>query len=1183
MHLKTLRLRGFKSFAEPVELHFEPGVSVIVGPNGSGKSNVADGLQWAMASLSPTELRTQVAADVLFGGSVRRQASGFAEVEMVLDNEDGRFGSGRPEVSVMRRLRRDADTEYLLNRVPVRRLDVQEALADAGLGRELHAIVSQGRVDEILLSRPDDRRGFIEEAAGLGKYKRRRHRAAGKLARVEGNLARARDLEGELKAALRPLALQATAAERAALLVAEIDAARIELGSSQIASARRQRARIAADLERVTGEQAAVDQALAASSAARAAAERELAALVSGRERASERFWALAGAGDRLGARRERLVEHVGGLDDDVQRAGRRSAQLAEDAAAAHAFALAAATEADGLAATLAAADDDADEAALRALQAEATAAGEATLAARRHLAEIEGRLARAARDEQESSERAAAAAVRAGTAATEAASRAAGRDQLTARVTAAEQAGTAAASALQGAEEAAGAARAVQETRRETERAARDARAAASAAGRAALARLDAASGAIERGDGIAPAVRRLRERGAALALDLVEPEPGTEAAVVAALTWRTADAVAAVTADAIALLDDDGLGAVALLCLDRAPARRAPAIGTPLADRVRLLPGAAPGLLDGIHLVDGVADLERVECGIAVTLDGRGIDADRGLVFRGGAGGAALLALRRERDDATTALDTALASEAAAESTFMAAATALSEADAVEAAVRAAVAVAVRAAGEARRAHADAQRDADAAARDAERGAERVAAAQEEAERLGERSAQAGAERVALEAQRSESVELLAALTAVSDEVDARRAGLAERVAGLRAERAALGERVARARADRERHAGTAALAEQRAAANAARVALLEALQNALPAVIESLAACLQRVEQLREPERAELSRLEERATSLAAGLSTGAEAEHALQRQARDLAGSATALEVEAAHVDERLADHVRRRAEVALRAGAEVVDRLEPLAGDEEAALAYRIDRLERRREQLGAVNPLAKDAYDEARERHAETAEQIADLESSIRELRRLIRDLTATITERFDATFVEVERNFAQVIDTLFPGGRGRLRLVEPPAAVLVDDDGVADEPTPAIGPGEPGVELEVSPAGKQITRLAMLSGGEKALAAIAFLFAIMLARPCPFYVLDEVDAALDDTNVERFLSLVDRYREHAQFIVITHQKRTMEAADVLYGVTMANDGISKVVSRRLPRDRREAFDPAVV
>ena len=218
------------------------------------------------------------------------------------------------------------------------------------------------------------------------------------------------------------------------------------------------------------------------------------------------------------------------------------------------------------------------------------------------------------------------------------------------------------------------------------------------------------------------------------------------------------------------------------------------------------------------------------------------------------------------------------------------------------------------------------------------------------------------------------------------------------------------------------------------------------------------------------------------------------------------------------------------------------------------------------------EALGAVNPLAREEYEAERARAEETAEQIADLEASLRELGRLVRDLSRTIAERFDATFAEVERGFAEVVETVFPGGRGRLRLVDA-APARTDEDGEPAEEDADAAPLEPGVELEISPAGKRIQSLQMLSGGEKALAAIAFLFALMLARPCPFYVLDEVEAALDETNIERFLALVDRFRDRAQFIVVTHQKRTMEAADVLYGVTMAGDGVSRVLSRRLPRD----------
>jgi chromosome segregation protein len=222
----------------------------------------------------------------------------------------------------------------------------------------------------------------------------------------------------------------------------------------------------------------------------------------------------------------------------------------------------------------------------------------------------------------------------------------------------------------------------------------------------------------------------------------------------------------------------------------------------------------------------------------------------------------------------------------------------------------------------------------------------------------------------------------------------------------------------------------------------------------------------------------------------------------------------------------------------------------------VSGDE---LAEKLARLERRREQLGQVNPLAREEYEAEKERLDELTRQRADLEASLQELEQLRRDLTETVERRFEETFAAVERHFGEVAATLFPGGEGRLRLTEG------DED------------GEQGIEVELRPAGKRVTRLSLLSGGEKALGAVAFLFSLFLARPSPFYLLDEVEAALDDTNIGRFTSLLRRYAGEAQFIVITHQKRTMEAADVLYGVTMGPDGISQIVSRRLPHEDESA------
>jgi chromosome segregation protein len=298
------------------------------------------------------------------------------------------------------------------------------------------------------------------------------------------------------------------------------------------------------------------------------------------------------------------------------------------------------------------------------------------------------------------------------------------------------------------------------------------------------------------------------------------------------------------------------------------------------------------------------------------------------------------------------------------------------------------------------------------------------------------------------------------------------------------------------------------------------------------------------------LEAPVRARVDAGTHRTQELGEALRTLGAQEVELRREAAEAGERASAVEVELARIEAE-ASEARRRLEDAAAAPAE---------GDDREALGERVERLEKRRIALGQVNPLAKQEYDLEKARLEELSSQRADLEESLKELERLRAELDETVRRRFAETYEAVERNFEEVASTLFPGGEGRLRLAEPES----DDE-------------QPGIEVELRPAGKRVTRLSLLSGGEKALGAISFLFALFLARPCPFYLLDEVEAALDDTNIGRFVELLRRYADRAQFIVITHQKRTMEAADVLYGVTMAADGVSQIVSRRLPREELAA------
>ncbi|MEY2517632.1 MAG: chromosome segregation protein, partial [bacterium] len=400
------------------------------------------------------------------------------------------------------------------------------------------------------------------------------------------------------------------------------------------------------------------------------------------------------------------------------------------------------------------------------------------------------------------------------------------------------------------------------------------------------------------------------------------------------------------------------------------------------------------------------------------------------------------------------------------------------------------------------------------------------------------------------------------------------------------LAAERRAA-ERAERERADRTRR--IAGLRHRIACDRALRPAA-ERLATALEAAALAIAA---RVELLEAELRADRAAGEDHAARLRACATEEAE----IQRRLRERGEVVTAAEVRAQRVRDQAAEADGELALLAERLGLPSEPTGEPLDAGTVAALHARIERLARRREQLGPVNPLAKAEYDLALEHVTELEAQREDLETALRELRTLIRDTDRQIDETFETTFNAAARNFEELAGQMFPGGRGRLRLVAeetgntgfagvagtPVAGDGLDADDAAEAELAVAADKEQllGVEIEITPAGKSTKRLTLLSGGEKSMTAIAFLFAVFLAKPCPFYILDEVEAALDDPNITRFLTLLRRYSDRAQFIVVTHQKRTMEAADTLYGVSMGDDGVSKVISRRLPRDEAPAAPAA--
>jgi chromosome segregation protein len=1114
MHLRSIALKGFKSFPDRTKLEFTPGVSVIVGPNGSGKSNITDAVLWALGEQSPLAVRGQTMQDVIFAGGHGLPSRNAAEVEVVIDNSDGGLESEFSDISIVRRLDRSGEGEYRLNGARCRLVDVLEVLSDTGLGKEMHSVVSQGRVEAIIHSKPRDRRLLIEEAAGLGKHRKRRRRAQLKLERTHDNLDRALDVEREARSRLRPLKRQAEAAELHERLERQSLEARLELRRDDVRAVGAELAAAEAAATAAAAERAEADRLLAAVAERRKAAEEAFAEHSRAREALAGRLFGARSAAERISLRLERIRDLARSASEDSER-GRRELELIAEADAVDASA----TGAPG-----GPADRIAElEQALAELERERSAGVEAELAGLR--ADQEAAEARRAELEAALQRR---------------------RSELTA----AEQAAAEARGARRTAEQSAEAAR------REAARVGADL----------------AAVNHFLRAAGTAPAGAR------SLAED-VGAEPGYELAVAAALGSLLRAGVAADLREAHSLLDAAGSeGGSALLppaagarsselgargswarrvaeaageagesaqpsAADELVATEAEVASPPVAGAERLLDHLRPArsveahvgrLLEDAWVVESLEGLPASFGGIAVTRAGRVLFAATGELRQAPAGGEErVLEQLGRRDRLVEASAAAARSEQEALQDVERAGQAVTEADGVRDAADSAL---------------------RAAARDADEAAEAV-----------------------------RRLEHRAQLRRDAPAEGALAVRQAELTAELRAERR-LAEQAERERVERRRRAEALRSRierQTRLAADAERA--IAALEQAAAAVSER-----------RDALASELQADEELGERTAAELRSCAQEEAALQERLRKASEAVTGAEVRAQQVRDRAAEQTAELRRIAERLGLEPAPAEQPLEPDARAELETRVERLARRREQLGPVNPLAKQEYEEAVEHVEQLETQRRDLESALSELQGLIRDTDRRIREAFEETFEAAARNFEEVVQHLFPGGRGRLRLVHPegprpviggePAPEVVaapaasgeagegEPGAAAEEPEPEdeLAAEGPGVEVEVTPAGKSMKRLSLLSGGEKSLVALAFLFAVFLARPCPFYILDEVEAALDDLNIDRFLQLVGRFSDRAQFIVVTHQKRTMDAADCLYGVSMGGDGVSKVVSRRL-------------
>ncbi len=1019
MFLKSLTLKGFKSFADTTTLAFEPGVTVVVGPNGTGKSNLVDAVAWVLGAQGPRTLRGGKMEDVIFAGAPGRPALGRAEVSLSIDNEAGLLPIEFSEVTITRTLfRNTGESEYALNGAPCRLLDLQELLSDTGIGRQQHVIVGQGQLDTVLTASPADRRGIIEEAAGILKFRKRRERAERRLESTEGNLLRLNDLVREVRRQLTPLQKQADAARRHGGLVEELRAIRLHLAGHEIGG-------LQTRLERVRDQRADLD----ATEASVRERLRELDIAVLDVEHS------LTALGD------DDLAEWLVRVESLRERARGVVALLAE--------------KQRGVKRELGAA---ADQGVVETLVADA-------VALRRELGDVDADVTDLSPQliELEDAE----------------------------RLVAAERARLGVDDAADGAGDALAAAEermwTADERWRQAEADAARWRARADALSLN-LGSVRAESGA-ERLDGIDGVV--------GLVADHLEIESGAEAAVAVGL----GDALRAVVVESGTAARQavertaSGDGAALLLVIDdvigtSAPTAAVPPPGArPLAECVDVRVPGLQTVLDRLLAHTVLVD-SGWEAALDAALEHPGLVVVTPAGDRIGGPGTWRVGGGVSPEASThAALEEAEAAAAQAEVTRADAEAEVAEAAAALAAVRA---------------H---RLDADEA-------------------RLGERR---------------ELDDRATAATTLRRELEVRAAALEERRTVLSRRLDAVERRLA------ERDPEAQATAERHRAGLLGRATEYEQLDRRLREHLETADALHERL-------RARRRRQSEAARASGERLDTLRSERARLEEELAEVREKSGRAEIQDAETRMRLESAVEKLRTDFDCEPATALDAPKPEV-PEGTTLAGRARELERELRLMGPINPLALQEYDALEERHEFLQHQLEDVKSSRRELTRVIRAVDREIVTVFTNAYDDVSEHFAGLFSTLFPGGTGRLSLTDPGDLLNT------------------GIEIEARPSGKHVRRLSLLSGGERSLTALAYLFSVFRARPSPFYLLDEVEAALDDVNLHRFLDLVHEFRDEAQLVVVTHQKRTMEAADVLYGVSMPPGGSSRVVSERISDD----------
>jgi chromosome segregation protein len=1105
MFLRQIQIRGFKSFADKTVLEFIPGVSVIVGPNGSGKSNLVDAISWALGEQGPRALRGGQMADVIFAGTPTRPALGMAEVKLVIDNEAGLIPVPMSEIEVSRSIFRSGDSEYRINGKLVRLLDVQELLSESGIGRALHTVVGQGQLEEVLLSRPEERRKYIEEAAGIAKHRRRKERAERKLAGLDQDLLRLQDVMGELRRQLKPLRQQAEMAKKHESLSEQAEELSRKLAAARLRGLLAERERRSsgwdqglAEREEARARLDALDSEVLAGADERAGASRRLAEselrFRSAQADRSEAQQAFRSALDREGGSRQELASQAGraarldAIEAELARVEadleRTLAELGERE-----------RELDGAEAAFRDADQhrrEVDELRRRA--------GEEAVGRRVEIEALERAISSGERERDRLEAELREIRDRSGALRTE-------QEEIEADIEGLDGQTSPLAERRTQLED---------ERRRATEKVEELEDIERRQQARSEL--LEARRRDIEETAG-SRFLKTHRGRAAGVLKDLVHATEGLERALVSAL-GPLADAVVYEDREQALAVAPEGAGAILAIAAG-GPVPQGLAGERPLLSQVNADPaarGIVSTVLRDVYLADSIEEAAEKQAahprasfvvpdgtlvGPAVIHTPREIDtrareirSELQVLAHDLAGTRSRLKPQRQRLGETTE-----------EIEFLNQQIEAADADITIAAERLAAL----------------ERDLASAGREEELLAERLGAVREAQSAARDRLTELGP------AGPDEIPELP---PLPQPPIQARVV-----VETLRRDRASLDAR--RARLQNERDEASAHDPQQ------LRAELEEA--EAARAAAEQAAA--------RADERATEAADERDAAAAAERAAASREAE--INKAWRDASTELDRLR-ETYEEDDRLRGDIERRvrdAERLLREG----HGLEP-----EAALAMLTDDdsvpsiekaselVQRRLGLLGRVNLLATGEFEAVQERHDFMQRELDDVRKARRDLLELVAQVDAEIQETFDAAFRDVATQFERLVKELFPGGDGRLVLTDP------------------ANPLESGIEIEASPGRKRVKRISLLSGGERSLAALAFLFAIFTARPSPFYLMDEVEPALDDLNLHRFLRLVEGFARDAQVMIVTHQKRTMEIGAMMYGVSLNKDGTTKILCQRL-------------